>query len=383
MSSPDPHIRERLARAADPISFDVDERLEAVHSRSRMRQRNRRAATVLLALAVAASGVGAAWVLLRLGPDQGPAATGGPAGRIAYSKVAASGDEFDYDIYTALAEGAEVREAVTDPDVAYAPVWSPDGTRFAFLSIAGGGSTELWVANEDGTEVHRLSEDLRPSADSAPAWSPDGTRIAFVGTEEGGEITNPVWVVHADGSGAEVVVPGNWSQVAWSSDGSRLAVTGISDSGADFGLWVVRADGSGLDRIAGFDSTAAFPSWSPDGTRIALMVLDPQDPGDYRYDVVVVDVDSGGENPTEGKIKLRSTVVTEWEGFDGFPVWSPDGEWILFSSDREATEEQLRMNQEGEGWFGASLYLMRPDGSDVRMIVPAGEASLLPSSWVD
>jgi Tol biopolymer transport system component len=371
MSSADPQVRDRLARAADLMNFDVDERLQTVHRRSRIRQRNRRAATALLGVAIAVAGVTAAWVLLRLAPDEDPASITQQPGRIAYTKVAAVGDELDYDVYVALADGTGVRKAVADPEVAYAPVWSPDGTRIAFFSIDGD-STELWVANADGTGAHLASDDPGPAADSAPAWSPDSTRIAFVGTKEGGEITNPVWLVRADGSGAETIVPGNWSQVAWSADGSRLALTGISNSGADYGLWVVRADGTGLDRLAGFDGTAAFPSWSPDGSRVALMVLDPEDSGDYRYDVVVVDLGDG-----------ETDTITDWEGFDGFPVWSPDGAWIMFSSDRSASVDQLDRNRRGEGWFGASLYLMRPDGSGDRLVIPADEATLLPSSWVD
>jgi Tol biopolymer transport system component len=64
------------------------------------------------------------------------------------------------------------------------------------------------------------------------------------------------------------------------------------------------------------------------------------------------------------------------------PGVPPDGRWIVFSSDRGATAEQLRRNRAGEGWYGASLYLMRPDGSGAHRTLDAGGNTLAVTSWV-
>jgi TolB protein len=74
------------------------------------------------------------------------------------------------------------------------PVWSPDGTRIAFISSAPGAffnPGRLHVVNVDGTG----QKNLTPVDDVwEPAWSPDGTRIAYTGEGH-------IFVANADGSG--------------------------------------------------------------------------------------------------------------------------------------------------------------------------------------
>lgn len=62
--------------------------------------------------------------------------------------------------------------------------------------------------------------------------------------------------------------------------------------------------------------------------------------------------------------------LTEHAGFDVLPVWSPDGAWIAFASDRGESPAA-----------GASIFIMRTDGSQVRRLVRAGADSGYPTSW--
>ena len=369
----DPETRERLARAAESIPVDVEQRLRTVHRRSRSRRAARRVAGIVLASAVVAGGVLSALLLLPLQrEDVQPRAGDGPTGRVGYTRVTVVGETIDLDAYSTTAGKWEEVALVTGPASAYAPALSPDGRRLAFIRGAPE-PLEVWVANADGSDARPLegAADLVPIGDTAPAWSPDGSSIAVVTGERNG---TAVWVIDPEGGEGRRVLRGEaWQQVAWSPDGKRLAVTGFassSNTAASYAMAVVGSDGTGLAQVADFEGTAAFPAWSPDGSRIAVMVLDPADQGDYGYDVHIVKTDGTGV-----------TRLTDWEGFDGFPVWSPDGRWIVFSSDRAATPDQLRSNRAGDGWFGASLHLMRPDGSGPHLVLPAGEASLLPTSW--
>ncbi|HXK13688.1 MAG TPA: lysyl oxidase family protein [Gaiellaceae bacterium] len=87
--------------------------------------------------------------------------------------------------------------------VGYAPAWSPNGERIAFVT-----KSNLWVADADGT--HR--GELVPDADE-PAWSPNGRRLAF--TRKG-----QVYTVRVDGLDERLLATG--AHPAWSPDGNRI-----------------------------------------------------------------------------------------------------------------------------------------------------------------
>lgn len=86
-------------------------------------------------------------------------------------------------------------QSVTNVDEDTAPALSPDGTKVTFMSRREG-NWEIYVANVDGSDLQRLTND--PAEDGLPAWSPDGNAIAFV-SNRGGPWA--VWAMTPDGSG--------------------------------------------------------------------------------------------------------------------------------------------------------------------------------------
>jgi Tol biopolymer transport system component len=59
---------------------------------------------------------------------------------------------------------------------------------------------------------------------------------------------------------------------------------------------------------------------------------------------------------------------------------SPDGDWIAFASDRDATQDQIDANATSAN-AGISIYTMRSDGSEVTKIADGARAALLPPYW--
>ena len=120
----------------------------------------------------------------------------------------------------------------------------------------------LFVVNPDGSGLTRLLsadfEDPPGNWLGYPAWSPDGKSIAFIRANN--YMFWPIWVVNADGSSPRMLKghDGNIFEPSWSPDGTMLAVGHIS-----LRIGTMNADGSGLQlypRALAFD-----PDWSPDG----------------------------------------------------------------------------------------------------------------------
>jgi hypothetical protein len=103
-------------------------------------------------------------------------------------------------------------------------VYSPDRTRLAFASDAGGGGNyDIYVADADGRNPVRVTSD--PALDLQPAWTADGAHLVFVSARSG---VRQVYLMNADG--AEVrpltALPGGAEEPTTSPDGSRVAFTG-------------------------------------------------------------------------------------------------------------------------------------------------------------
>ena len=94
-----------------------------------------------------------------------------------------------------------------------------------------------------------------------------------------------------------------------------------------------------------------FPVWSPRGDRIAFTSFRT---GDYEIYTM---------RPDGSEIKQ----LTESHGNEGHPIWSPDGDWIVFSSCRKGFKDEALLDEWGPQPYG-DLFVMRPDGGGVRQL---------------
>ncbi len=361
----DPKIKERLSRAADPLTVDVEDRLKRLHGASTRRRRVSRAGAMAIA---AALGVAVVVLLLQVLPSHPTTSPGdgGLSGTIAYTDVS-GGSKLALSTAPA-AGGASTVLVQGGQDIL--PVYSPDGSMIAFTSNADSANSTIEIMNSDGTNRRTVPG----AAGKLPSWSPDGSALAFIVQGANGE--SDVHVINIDGTGDRVVRTGVWNQVSWSPDGSQLAVTGSpnvptpNQTEAQFDLYVVGIDGSGLRQLTNTPTYEHFPAWSPDGTKIAYYATVSYDDGSAPASIWVVNAD--GSNPVQ---------LTDRNGFDATPVWSPDGSMLAFASDRGATPAQQAANADHSGWAGISIYAMSADGSGVQLVRNAGNDVLAPSSW--
>jgi Tol biopolymer transport system component len=213
------------------------------------------------------------------------------------------------------------------------PQWSPDGTRIAFVS-----GNDLYVGEANGGDPTKLTEG------AFPAWSPDGTRIAF-------ESRDGVSVIDTNGSNEMSLAQG--TSPTWAPDGQRIAFIDAS-----LNVSVMNADGTDVARLtnAQFDDVGP-PQWSPGGTQIAFEALQRGN-----YDILVIDHDG-----------TRLTDVTGDAGDENVPTWSPDGTKVAFI----AGEAVIR-NPGAASTF--DLYVMNANGTN-RTRLTAGALPRYALSW--
>ena len=145
------------------------------------------------------------------------------------------------------------------------PSWSPRGDSIAFRLGQSGG---VGVISPDGTG-RRIVYQGGPGPESELVWSPDGTRLAFL--RRPGLYSIELVVVEVATASARVLAGGNltYGDPTWSPDSSRLSFTRSVTGGPwpQASLRTVRADGSD-ERDLGRGADLA---WSPDGSRIAFV----------------------------------------------------------------------------------------------------------------
>lgn len=232
-----------------------------------------------------------------------------------------------------------------------APSWSPDGRRLAFQVPSCldwslppyTNCDDIWVVNADGRGLSPVTS-YEWVHDQDPVWSPDGSRIAFVRFVHGPDQS---YLVVADvdppselWSEAVLSVWHPYSHAAWSPDGSQIAFTCEGPAPRwEFDLCAVPSSrdlgytsgGTGsVQRITTGTSVDSDPAWSPDGTRIAFTTDREASGGPH---VALVLTDGTGYEPLVG-------------GQD--PAWSPDESRIVFVGGADAPGLHI-MNPDGTG----------------------------------
>ena len=149
--------------------------------------------------------------------------------------------------------------------------------------------------------------------------SPDGLRLAV-------EVEGPtmdVWVYDLQrGTRVRLTQDGNNIAPAWTPDGERVVFA--SDRGKAFGLYSMRADGSGEARAIPSTKVPAWHAWSPDGRRIAITDVSLGQP-----DIWLLEIRDGAT-----PVPFRNGSSSEWGA-----AFSPDGRWIAYASDESGRFE--------------------------------------------
>lgn len=176
-------------------------------------------------------------------------------------------------LYVSRVDGTEWRAVFMDPTPDLDPVFSPDGSRIAFISFRDA-DWELYAVNVDGSEPVRLTS-TPGVTESYPSWSPDGTWIVYAADDPGAPgptAVSHLYKVRSDGSGSPIPLTtgsANDIEPAWSPLDDRILFSSNRNGpGAIF-----LTDASGAEPVhvpIDYVNPMGFPSWSPDATELLL-----------------------------------------------------------------------------------------------------------------
>ncbi|HHY56293.1 MAG TPA: SH3 domain-containing protein [Chloroflexi bacterium] len=238
-----------------------------------------------------------------------------------------------YDVWLVNADGSDLRRVV---DEASSPALSADGAMLAYRrwKVDDRG---IVVANVDGGNPWRITDKLE---DVLPSFSPDRTKVAF-STYRWGDRKSRLYYAWSD---EQNKVAWEWGAGGifgedpfWMNDGRILFRVTRPERGVEE-LWSMDGRTGEHQTLHYVTGSIRAPAVAPDNRTVAYMAFTGGNWDIYTYDL----------------IDRTVTRLTDDRAEDGLPVFSPNGEYLAFVSNR------------GGQW---GLWRMRPDGSDLQRII--------------
>ncbi|HZI42476.1 MAG TPA: hypothetical protein VFD67_12250 [Gemmatimonadaceae bacterium] len=196
-----------------------------------------------------------------------------------------------YDIYTANADGSNLRRLTSYGVYTAEGTLSPDGKTIVFTSLKDG-DLDIYTMGADGSNVRRLT--TAPGYDGGPFFSPDGKHIVY-----------RAW--HPSDTALA-----NYRELL----NQRLVRPNRME------IWIMDADGSHQHQITNLGGANFAPYYTPDGRRV-IFSSNYRNPHSRNFDLYLVNVDGSGLEQ-----------ITTHPEFDGFPMFSPDGKQLVWAANR-------------------------------------------------
>jgi serine/threonine protein kinase len=261
-----------------------------------------------------------------------------PQGQIVFT-CQVSGRAEKNDICVMNVDGSQYRQLTFNADNHY-PSFAPDNLSAVFISDASG-IEDIFEVNMQGN-IARIT--LGDGPWSAPHISPDGRLILAA------RLVNQhweLWTMGRDGSDKRYIYTsptgqGAWDPV-WSPDGTQIVFA--SDMYGSAQLFTINADGFELAQVSQLEELRGRNDWSPDGIYIATYAGLP-----WEREIYLMSPD--GSN-------LRAIT---YGGNNLAPSFSPDGQWIVFTSYRDNYRKE----------WGCEVYIMTVAGTDIRRLTENG-----------
>ena len=212
------------------------------------------------------------------------------------------------------------------------PALSPDGKTVAYTSYMRR-NPDLYVVPATGGRARQLAS--YPGMNTGAAFSPDGRSIAVTLSRDGNA---EIYLIEPDTGRVKKRLTNNRyidTSAAFSGDGREIAFVSDREGGPQ--IFVMKADGSGVRRVTTVGKHNQTPAWCPvPGKRVIAYTA--RDDASGHFDIVTLDLDSG-----------QLTRITQNQGNNEEPTWSPNCRVIAFASSRDGASGIYLANADGTG----------------------------------
>lgn len=250
-------------------------------------------------------------------------------------------------IYVSDFDGQNAVAITSSKQPNLSPSWSRDGRFITFTSYEDG-NPDLFVYELATGRKKKLSG--RKGLNSGANWSHNGKLVAFTGSVDGDA---DIYTIKPDGSGSKLFIRGSGLDVdpTFSPDGKWMAYVSGRYGNPHIFVAELKWDGDTGVRVLGDKRLTyagwynATPAWTPSSDKIAFAGYDRDTD---RFDIFLMNPDG----TTMERLTIRS-------GDNERPSWSPNGQMIVFQSNRTQGKDVKSVPQ---------LFVMNRDGQSQRQL---------------
>jgi TolB protein len=248
--------------------------------------------------------------------------------RIAYVTAQGVGDNMQFGLYVADADGRNSQEVLSSDNPILSPSWSPDGRKLAYVSFETEQSAIYVQEVSSGQRVQLTSFD---GINSAPAWSPDGRRLAMSLSKDG---QPEIYLMNVADRSLERLTNSSSidTEPDWAPDGRSVLFTSDRSGGPQIYRYTLRTGAT--QRLTYTGNYNARGRFSPDGDDIFLIHR-----SDRGYQVARQDLDND-----------RLVVLSE-STRDESPSVAPNGTMVIFATQQGSNGVLSAVSADGRSSF--------------------------------